>query len=435
MQDAIVVEGAGKLFRRYSDRPRSLSEQVVRGWRRRPPPESFWALRDVSFRVGRGRALGVIGRNGAGKSTLLRLVGGIGRATEGRLMTYGRTRALLDLGSSFHHDLTGRENVLVAGVVAGLTRRQVQERFAAIVNFAELETFIDNPVRTFSSGMLMRLAFAVAVHTDPEILLVDEVLAVGDVGFQYKCVERIAQFKHNGCAILLVSHDMATMEGLCDDMLWLRDGRTEAYGKPKEVVERYVGESMAETRRRMAQDSPVTRASSGRELRINENRFGSLELELVAVRILDDRGEPVEEIEPGAGITVEIDYHSPRSISRPHFGVTISRADEFVCFEVTTAADGHVLPDLEGSGRIGLAIERLDLSAGDYFVNVSVYEREWSYTYDSHWHVYPLRVRASNSGKGLLYMPHRWRFEVNGKGGDPFRRETPAAQRPMIEER
>jgi len=434
VQDAIVVEGVGKLFRRHADRPRSLSEHVLQGLRRRQPPESFWALRDVSFRVGRGRALGVIGKNGAGKSTLLRLVGGIGQATEGRLMTSGRVRALLDLGSSFHHDLTGRENVIVAGVVAGLTRRQVLERFNDIVDFAELETFIDQPTRTFSSGMLMRLAFAVAVHTDPEILLVDELLAVGDVGFQYKCLERIARFKQDGCAILLVSHDMATMETLCDDMLWLRDGRTEAYGQPKDVIGRYVGESMAETRRRMAPGRPAARASSGRELRLNENRFGSLELEITAVRILDDRGEPIEEIEPGAAVTIEIEYHSPRPVSCPHFGVTISRPDEFVCFEVTTAADGHVLPDLVGSGRVGLAMDRLDLSAGEYFINVSAYEREWSYTYDSHWHVYSLRVRASNSGKGLLCMPHRWRFEVNGMRSDLPQRPASSAASPMRRE-
>lgn len=415
MQDAIVVEGVSKLFRRYVDRPRTLSEHVVRGWRGWPPPERFWALRDVSLNVGAGRAVGVIGKNGAGKSTLLRLVGGIGRPTEGRVATSGRVRALLDLGSSFHHDLTGSENVFVAGVVAGLTRREVRERFASIVKFAELETFIDNPVRTFSSGMVMRLAFSVAVHTDPEVLLVDEVLAVGDVGFQYKSLERIAEFKRNGCAILLVSHDMAAVEHFCDDILWLRGGRVEAYGKPKEVIERYVGESMAETRRRMAQDRPVAKASSGHDLRINQNRFGSLELEITAVRILDGRGDPVDEIEPGEALTIDIDYHSSRPLSSPHFGVTICRADGLICYDVTTASDGHVLPALDGAGRIRLAIERLDLGGGDYFIDVSAYEREWAYAYDSHWRVYPLRIRAANSTKGVLSMPHRWRFEVNGK--------------------
>jgi lipopolysaccharide transport system ATP-binding protein len=417
VEHAIVVEGAGKRFRRYPHRPRSLSEQFVRGWRRRPPPEDFWALRDVSFRVGRGRTLGVIGKNGAGKSTLLRLTGGVGRTTEGRVTTHGRVRALLDLGSSFHHDLTGRENVFVAGVVAGLMRREVRERFAAIVGFAELEKFIDDPVRTYSSGMLMRLAFSVAMHTDPEILLVDEVLAVGDAGFQYKCLDRIAQLKANGCAILLVSHDMSTMERLCDDILWLRGGRVEVHGEPKHVIERYLGELMAETRRRIAQDRPTVRVSGGRELRIDENRFGSLELEIVAVRIRDHQDELVDEIDSGEAVGIEIEYECADAVASPHFGVTISRADGLTCYEVTTADDRYTLPELRGRGRVALTIDRLDLGAGEYFVNVGVYERDWSYAYDSHWHVYPLRVRVRHGGKGLLAPPHRWRVE--GEQGAP----------------
>jgi lipopolysaccharide transport system ATP-binding protein len=415
VKDAIVLERVGKLFRRRADRRPTLSETVLHGWRRRSSPQQFWALRGVSFRLAPGRTLGVIGRNGAGKSTLLRLVGGIGRPSEGRLETHGRIRALLDLGSSFHPDLTGRENVLLAGVIAGLTRRDVRTRFDSIVAFSELEAFIDNPVRTFSSGMLMRLAFAVAVHTDPEILLVDEVLAVGDLGFQYKCLERIAEFKQRGCAILLVSHDMATIERLCDDVLWLRRGRLEACGDPKAVVERYLAELMAETRRRMPQDGPATRASSGQELRFNENRFGSLELEIVGVRILDARGEPVAEIDPGEAVTVEIDYRAARVIPCPHVGVSISREDGLVCFDVTTAGDGCLLPELQGEGRIGLTIDRLDLGAGRYYVDVGAYEREWSYAYDYHWHVYPLRV-AGNGGKGLLSAPHRWSLAGNRVG-------------------
>ena len=425
-QDAIVVEGVGKLFRRHVDRSRRLSELLVHGWRNAPPrPERYWALRDVSFRLARGRTLGVIGRNGAGKSTLLRLVGGISRPTEGRLATRGRVRALLDLGSHFHHDLTGRENVFVAGVVAGLTRSEVRERFAAIVGFAEIEAFIDNPVRTLSSGMLMRLAFAVAAHTDPEVLLVDEVLAVGDLAFQYKCLDRIAEFKRNGCAILLVSHDTDAMKRLCDEVLWLKDGRIEARGDPKEVVERYVGELTAETRRRTAPDRPPAYASSGRELRINENRFGSLELEITAVRILDARGTPTDEIEPGEAVTVEIDYQASRPITSPHFGVSISREDGLVCYDVTTGADGHVLPPIDRPGQIVLALERLDLVGGSYYVDVAAYEQAWSYAYDTHWHVYPLQVRGSAGVKGVISVPHRWFLETERQATRSSERHRP----------
>lgn len=415
MSDAIVVSAVSKLFRRYADRPVTLSDRILRGWRREPPAVPFWALRGVDLRVARGQAVGVIGKNGAGKSTLLRLVGGIGRPTEGHIATQGRVRALLELGSSFHHDLTGRENIFLAGVVAGLTRREVGERYASIVKFAELESFIDSPLRVFSSGMVMRLAFSVAMHTNPDVLLVDEVLAVGDVGFQYKCLDRIAEFKHDGCAILVVSHDMTAMEALCDEMVWLRDGRVEARGNPKEVIARHVGEAMDETRRRMAEDWPAERAVSTEQgLRINENRFGSLELEIVSVRILDLDGQSTEEIAPGDGVTIEIEYRSSRSLSCPHFGVTICRADGLVCYDLTTAADGHILPDVAGAGRIALVIDRLDLGAGDYFVDVSAHEREWAYMYDSHWRVYPLRVRGGHAGKGLLSPPRRWYFDLEG---------------------
>jgi lipopolysaccharide transport system ATP-binding protein len=422
VQDSIVVDGVGKLFRRDRNRPRGIADYLVHGWRARHSSAEFWALRDVSVRVRRGQIVGVIGKNGAGKSTLLRLVGGIGRPTEGRITTSGRMRALLDLGSSFHHDLTGRENVFLAGVVAGLTRREVRERFDSIVTFAELEAFVDRPVRTFSSGMLMRLAFSVAVHTDPDILLVDEVLAVGDVGFQYKCVERIAEFKRNGCAILIVSHDTGAMEQLCDDILWLRGGRVEAYGRPKDVIDRYVGEAMAETRRRMAHDHPAARTSGGRELRMNDNRFGTLELEITTVRLLDDAGRTIEEIEPGDPLIVEMEYRCSRPIASPHFGLTISRPDGFSCYDITTAADGHVLPTLDGSGRIEIRLDRLDLVGGDYFVNVSAHEREWSYSYDSHWHVYPVRIRSARKDRGVLRVPHSWRFALTAAssfaGGD-----------------
>jgi lipopolysaccharide transport system ATP-binding protein len=424
VSDAIVVDGVGKRFRRDRQRPRRIPESLIHGWRARPASSEFWALRDVTLRVRQGQIVGVIGNNGAGKSTLLRLVGGIGRPTEGRITTSGRIRALLDLGSSFHHELTGRENVFLGGVIAGLTRQEVRERYDSIVTFAEVEAFIDRPVRTFSSGMLMRLAFSVAVHTDPEILLVDEVLAVGDVGFQYKCLERIAEFKRNGCAILIVSHDTGTMEQLCDDIVWLRDGRVEASGRPKEVIDRYVREAMAETRRRMAHDHPPTQTATGRELRMNHNRFGTLELEITAVRLLDDAGRPIAEIEPGEPLNVEMEYRCARPIVAPHFGLTISRPDEFSCYDITTAADGHVLPTLHGSGRIGIRFDRLDLVGGDYFVNVSAHEPGWSYSYDSHWHVYPLRVRSARKERGVLRVPHAWRFDFDT---DPSLAERAAA--------
>src|SRR5438132_13144083 len=217
MGNAIIVQNLSKQFRRYhSDRPWTLQEAFLQGLRRMKPAEYFWALHEVSFSIAYGRMVGVIGPNGAGKSTLLRLIGGVGRPDKGTIRVHGQIGALLDLGTGFHPELTGRENVFVSGVIAGLTRREVAQRFDSIVAFAELQQSIDSPLRTYSSGMQMRLAFAVAIHTEPEILLIDEVLAVGDLAFQRKCLQRIAQFKAEGCTILLVSHDATLIQQLCD---------------------------------------------------------------------------------------------------------------------------------------------------------------------------------------------------------------------------
>ncbi len=351
-----------------------------------------------------------MGPNGAGKSTLLRLIGGVGRPDEGQVTVQGRIGALLDLGAGFHPDLTGRENVFVNGVIAGLTRHEVAQRFDAIVDFAELGAFIDNPLRTYSTGMQMRLGFAVAVHIDPEILLIDEILAVGDLAFQRKCLDRIAQFKDEGCTIILVSHDANSIQQLCDEALWLRRGKLVAYGPADVVAGQYVEEMSAETRRRTPATHPVMRTPAGAELRVNENRFGSMEVEIVAVRLLDPAGFPVTELDSGDSLHIEIEYLAPNPIPRPIFGVTISREDGLVCYDTSTDLAGHRLPTVHGSGQITFQIERLDLNGGQYYVDVGVYEREWAYAYDYHWHVYPLIVRPTGGEKGILHPPHRWEF-------------------------
>lgn len=240
MDQAIVVHDLGKRFRRYhKDRPFTLQEAVVSGFGRLKPVDWFWALREITFSVPCGEVLGVIGANGAGKSTLLGLIGGIGRPEEGRLEVHGRIGGLLELGAGFHPDLTGRENVVINGIICGLTRREVNQRFAEIVAFAELEEAINDPLRTYSTGMRMRLGFSIAAHTDPEILLVDEVLAVGDIAFQQKCLDRIRQYQKRGCTIVIVSHNTAQIHKICDRVIWLKAGRIQACGEPALVVNQY----------------------------------------------------------------------------------------------------------------------------------------------------------------------------------------------------
>ncbi len=264
MPDAIVAEHVSKRYwRRNPNRPHTIHAALMRGLRGLRSTEMFWALRDVSFRVPRGAMCGVIGRNGAGKSTLLRLLGGVDIPQEGAIAVHGRVGALLALGTGFHPELTGRENVFVSGVVYGLTRAEVRERFDSIVEFAELEDFIDSPLRIYSSGMAMRLGFAVACHMDPEVLLIDEVLSVGDASFEGKCLDRIERFKKSGCTIILISHGLDQIHSMCDEALWLDGGRLAAQGEPEAVIDQYLGATIGKSYGEL--NLPYANPHSGRE--------------------------------------------------------------------------------------------------------------------------------------------------------------------------
>ena len=242
--NAIEVHDVRKLYRRYGRRRQFatlksalLSGSLVRDLR---PDESFEALKGVTFDVGAGKTFGIVGRNGSGKSTMLKLVAGIGRPTSGRVEVRGRVSALIELGAGFHPEISGRENVYINGMMLGLTKREVASRFDEIVAFAELEDFIDAPVKTYSSGMYVRLGFAVAIHVDPDVLLVDEVLAVGDEAFTHKCLDKFADFRRRGRTVLLVTHSLDLVTRFCDEALWLDAGLARAQGDPKRVIDAYL---------------------------------------------------------------------------------------------------------------------------------------------------------------------------------------------------
>src|SRR3954447_14889546 len=236
---AIRFDGVAKRFTIHHERARSLPDALVHLFQRRGWREDFWALRDVSFAVAPGEALGVIGANGSGKSTLLKLATRLLTPTHGRVAVQGRVAALLELGAGFHPELSGRDNVYLNASILGIPRRRIDERFADIVGFAGLERFVDTPVKRYSSGMQARLGFAVAVHVDPDVLLLDEVLAVGDLQFQERCLERIRALHAEGRTVLLVSHDLAAVQALCTRVLWIHDGTVRALGPPDEVAAVY----------------------------------------------------------------------------------------------------------------------------------------------------------------------------------------------------
>jgi lipopolysaccharide transport system ATP-binding protein len=323
---AVVVDAVSKTYRLHR-RPRSLKEAALRPFAWSARARTVAALRDVSFAVRPGSSVGIVGPNGAGKSTLLRLVGGVGRPDSGRIETDGRIAAILELGAAFHPELTGREAASLAGIVAGLTRREVRARLDAIVAFAGLEAFVDEPLRTYSTGMQARLGFAIAAHTDPEILLVDEVLAVGDAAFQRRCIERLRQFQRDGVTMLIVSHDHHVVAELCDEVVWLRGGALVAVGAPNEIVRRYVDAVDRETTDSTPASTPAETTRSGATLRPRVNRFGSLEGRIAAVELTDGLGSALGAIAPGHAVVVGIEADTPDAAGEPVVSVSVTRDD------------------------------------------------------------------------------------------------------------
>lgn len=411
MRDVIVVNNLGKRFRRYhADRPKRLKDVFIRGLRWLKPIDYFWALRNVSFSVQPGHALGIVGHNGSGKSTLLNLVGDVLQADEGQVEVHGRMSALLSLGAGFHPDLTGREIVFVNGVITGFTRQEVRQKFDSIIDFAELEEFVESPIRTYSTGMRMRLAFAIAIHMEPEILLIDEVLAVGDAAFRQKCIDRINQFKEEGRTILIVSHTSDQIQKLCDEVIWLEHGQVVQRGDPEETILRYLADMNKNAEARPGTSSglaplPPSDQAQGQTTR---NRPHSSKLKLVGVRLLDQNAAPITEINSGDPLSVEIEYLVSEPVKNPIFRVAITREDNVLCYAASTAAAGLTISSVTGPGKIRLQLNRLDLNGGQYYVDVGIHEHNWSYAYDYHWRLYPLSVHSCMNGRGILHLPHDW---------------------------
>jgi lipopolysaccharide transport system ATP-binding protein len=447
----VVVENVGKTFRRYhADRPSTIQEAVAKGLRRMKSVERSWGLRDVSFTVGAGKAVGIIGSNGSGKSTLLRLIGGVGRPDTGQIDVHGRIGALLDLGAGFHPDLTGRENALLAGILNGLTRRQVIERLDSIVAFAEVEKAFDHPMRTYSSGMQMRLAFSVAVHTDPEILLIDEVLSVGDIAFQRKCLDRIATFKAAGCAILLVSHEGSMVQDFCDEAVWLSGGRLMAQGDAADVVRQYAahmgfgepeltGEPVLTESQPLEESYPVAtpppptvRTTRGDEVPLDEESFGSMALKIGTIRVLDGEGQPVTEVASGQPLRIEIGYTAMRRLVAPIFYSRILREDGLLCYNLSTQFSTLSLSAVQGHGCIALYIERLDLNTGRYVVDAGCFAQDWAYAYDYALSETSLVVRGHGARDPVLNAPHRWEVKEGSAASIVIRHEPGPEGRPAL---
>lgn len=405
MAERIRVEDVWKAYPRWDGR--TLRDAL----NRRLPgllgaSDQRWALRGVSFSVGRGEFVGLVGQNGAGKSTLLRLAAGIALPTRGRVLMPEETAAILSLGDLFNLTLTGRENAVTTALAAGLSARRARAVTPEAFAFAELEGFEDAPVRTYSDGMRLRLAFGVVAQLAPDALLLDEIIAVGDLRFQQKCLEYVRGRCAEGAGVLFASHNLDHVARECNKAVWLEAGGVRGFGAAEEVVAEYRQAMHSRTRDR----TPAPEGPTG-DLELRRNRFGSQEATIEQVELRDGLGQPIAELSTGAPLDVSfiVRTQPDRPVRAPIVVITICRAaDGTICYDTNTANEGVLVHEIDGECRFSLLFERLDLIPGEYFVDVGVYEKDWSHAYDHHWHVYSLRVLGSSADGGVFRPPHRW---------------------------
>jgi lipopolysaccharide transport system ATP-binding protein len=389
---ALRVESVSKCFRAQRNRPSTVKESLIWWFTgRRSSEEVLWALKDVSFTVGKGRCLGIIGHNGAGKSTLLRLLCGVGRPTSGHIHREGFASGLLELGSGWHPELTGRENLLTAGILNGLTARQVQEEQDNIISFAELEEFIDQPVRTYSTGMYLRLAFSTAIHFDPDVLMIDEVLAVGDSRFQQKCIDRLEAFQKAGKTLVLVSHNTDQIRRLCDEVLVMEQGRVVTHCDSDAAILCYNDLMRQRSEKRAAQIS----AKGLPNLTVERGtRLGTQEAAITSVRVLDSQDRMTETIQSGDELKIVLEYRLARSLPDFVLLLGIYSETDVKCFETVIQSTSALFGTLGEKGSFSCHIPALPLQAGRYYIVAGLYPTDWSYIYDYHWQMHVLHVMS-----------------------------------------
>jgi ABC-type polysaccharide/polyol phosphate transport system ATPase subunit len=435
---AIALENVTKNYRLWGRGSQfaTLKSALLRRDVKLTPADSVAALRDLSFQVHRGEAFGIIGRNGSGKSTLLKLISGILKPSEGKVSVNGRIAALIELGAGFHPEITGRENIFINGIMLGLTRREIEQRFDRIVEFSGIEDFLDQPVKTYSSGMYVRLGFAVAVHVDPDVLLIDEVLSVGDEEFSARCIAKIQEMKYRGVTLLFVTHQLDQVRTLCDRALWLDHGQLEAVGDPVRVVDAYLqevagggGSTQYAARTEPAEDpeaaAPATEAPQ--PLREEEERWGSGEIVIRRISMTDDEGRELVAIGPGTAVTfdMDLDVHVPQEDFV--FGLGIYHADGVCVYGTNTDLEGFSAEHIEGSVRVRFVVPSLDLVAGTYRIDAAVHTRNGR-AFDYRRNVIRVIVGSRVHDIGVYRPQHEWRFDgsVKFKSGDTMRHNVPA---------
>lgn len=417
MQASVIVENLSKEYEIGElHRPTTLREAVV-GLLRKPLAggrkrrETIWAVKDVSFELEKGEVLGIVGRNAAGKTTLLRLISRITHPTSGSVRVNGRVGALLEVGTGFHGELTGKENIYLNGAILGMKKKEIDFKLDAIIDFAGVDKFIDTPIKRYSSGMRLRLGFAVAAHLEPDILLVDEVLAVGDVEFQKKCLKAMGELHSGGRTVLFVSHNLEAVENLCPRAIWIESGKVRKDGDAREVIREYLA-GFAQAEQAVYQLGGVERRGTTGAIRYTGMCF------------LDENRQPKGAIRCGNSVVVRLDYEVVERVRHPHFGIDVYTDRGTKLTSMNTWLVGCDVPFLSpGKGRAELEIERLNLMQGRYYLSLWV-KTVGGLTHDLLDHCATLDVEASDfydSGRrtdryyGIVLLPCRW--NVDGLSG------------------
>jgi ABC-type polysaccharide/polyol phosphate transport system ATPase subunit len=439
--NVITVTNVTKSFKIFKERASTLKDRII--FRSKNKFDRFLALDNVSLSIKKGETVGLIGRNGSGKSTLLKLLTGILYSESGSIDIKGKVSSLLELGAGFHPDFTGRENIFMNASILGLSKKQIKDKLQEIITFSELKEYIENPVRNYSSGMYMRLAFSVAIMVEPDILLIDEVLAVGDAAFQQKCMDQLLRLKSRGTTIVFVSHDLGAMEKLCDRVVWINKSKVVDDGRPRLVIDKYLTYlSQEENKRLIEEDQNYTSNETlvvenkteklktkdeikvideinieTEEIVISEpDRWGNLDVEIFEVLIMDESGNKKLGFMTGEQMIIKINYKVNKSVVKPVFGIGIFTIDQTHCYGTNTFIDQYNIEDLTmgSTGEVSFIIPSLDFIAGTYLIRVAVHDIHGN-QFDLHDRKYSFKISSTTNDVGIVKLKHNWRHnKMNG---------------------
>ncbi len=426
MMEAVKITNLSKKFRRYHEKPSNIKYAVLNLFRDRKssPYEDFYALRNINMSIQEGETVGIIGENGSGKSTLLKLIARILFPDEGEIQTRGKIATLIELGAGFHSELSGRENIYVNASLLGFKKKEIDEKLKEIIDFSGLENFIDNPIKTYSSGMYVRLGFSIAINVNPDILLIDEILAVGDENFQKKCYQKIEEFKKKGKTILLVSHDLAVIEKMCDRVYLIDNGRLFYRENPVDVISEYHRILFKKRKQalRINRDELTDEERQEKETSsmVEFNRWGSREVEITGIEFLDEKGRETYIFKTGGFLKIRIDYKARERVEEPVFGLAIYKEDGIHLCGPNTGTGDCDIEYVEGDGSVEYVIDSVPFLPGSYLFTASIYDRSLGHAYD-HWErCLTFNVVENKDIKekfGTFYIPSRWRHYKKGITG------------------